>query len=92
MTNETVVRNFRAQMIEPKSISEADIEAFVTSPECTADTLCVAVRELAGKLRAASGQMKHLQGTINRLGQTNAQLTINVAEYQTIIAELKPEK
>lgn len=51
MTDETIARNYRTQMIEPKSVEEADIEAFINHPECTTDTLKVAVIELAGKLR-----------------------------------------
>lgn len=51
MPDESVTRNYRTQMIEPKSIEAEDIEAFVTHPECTPDTLKVAVIELAGKLR-----------------------------------------
>lgn len=47
----TVVRNYRTQMIEPRSVEADDIESFITHPECTTDTLKVAVIELAGKLR-----------------------------------------
>lgn len=35
--------------------------------------------------------IKRLQGVINRLGQTNAQLTINVAECEIVIAEKNAE-
>jgi hypothetical protein len=51
MNPEPVARNYRTQMIEPHSVHEDDIEAFVNHPECTHDTLKVAVIELAGKLR-----------------------------------------
>jgi hypothetical protein len=31
--------------------------------------------------------IKRLQGVINRLGQSNAQLTVQAAEYETVLAE-----
>lgn len=31
--------------------------------------------------------IKRLQGVINRLGQANAQLTVQAAEYETVLAE-----